>query len=176
MEFLRSIFDNNLINWLLLMAAIVYFWNKYTPSMFEARQQRIETALRDAAAAKEQGEILLNDVKSKIANQEQEVQGILDEAKQLAVQLEQQMRAQTATDLVEMEKRIKAQIKAEEQLAIIELRAVAARSAIKLTEQMLPSLIDADAKSKLLSQFMEQLDSAAQQGPKISAGSLESIH
>ncbi|HEY9718652.1 MAG TPA: hypothetical protein V6C69_14360 [Trichormus sp.] len=175
MDFLLQLFRNNLINWLLLLAALVYFWRKYTPTMFDARKQRIETMLRDAASAKEQGENLLQDVQKKIASVEEDVQGILNEAKNLAAQLEQQMRDQTVTDLADMEKRITAQIKAEEQLAIIELRAAAARAAIKLTEQTLPSLINDDTKSQLLSQFMEQLDNAAQQGPKVSAGSLESI-
>src|SRR5262249_47983628 len=140
------------------------------------RKNRIETALQDAGSAKDQGENLLLDVQKKMANAEQDVQNILTDAKQLAAQLEQQMRAQTAADLVDMEKKIAAQIKAEEQLAIIELRAASARAAIKLTEQLLPSLITTETKSQLLSQFMEQLDQAAQQGPKISAGSLESIH
>lgn len=176
MEALKALFENNLINWLVLLGALVYAWRRFTPAMFQSRKERIEAAFNDATRAREQGEAFLSEQRAKVANAEAESARIIEESKQLAVQMEQQMKEQTAADLVALQKKIESQIASERQMAITELRAAASRAAIKLTEQMLPSMMTPEAKSRLLSQFMEQLDSSAQQGPKVSAGHLESIH
>jgi F-type H+-transporting ATPase subunit b len=176
MEMIKDFFSNNLVNWLILVGVIVYFWNKKTPVMFDARKERIETAIKDAAAAKEQGEAFLKKQQETVANLDLESARILTEAKQLAVEMQAQMKAQTEKEIADTLKRIDAQILGERQLAITELRAAAARASIKLTEQLLPSLMNAESKSKLLSQFMEQLDANSDQGLIMSAGHLESIH
>lgn len=175
MDQIFGIFRNNFINWVVLIGALVYFWNKYTPAMFAARKERIDSALRDAAAARETGEHFLNEQRAKVANAEQETQRIIEEARSLAAQLKVQMEEQTVKDLADVKRKIEQQIANERQLAITELRAAAARASIKLTESALPNLMTTDVKSRLLSQFMEQLDSL-EQGPKLSAGQFESIH
>ncbi len=173
---LYGLFKYNLINWLILLGLLAWAWNKYTPSMFQSRKERIETALAEAAAAKEKGEAFFREQQAKVANVEQESQRMLEEAKQLAAQLEQQMREQTVKEVADLQRKIESQIASERQLAITELRSAAARASIKLTEQILPTLMTAEAKSKLLSQFMEQLDSGSEPGNRLSAGHLESIH
>lgn len=173
---LELLFRSNLVNWLILLAALIWGWNKYTPPMFQARKEKIETELAEAKAARESGELFAREQQQKVANVEQESQRILEEARQLAAQLEQQMREQTQKDIADLQRKIEAQIAGERQLAINELRAAAARASIKLTEQILPTMMTPDAKSKLLSQFMEQLDSGSQHSLRLSTGSLESIH
>jgi F0F1-type ATP synthase membrane subunit b/b' len=170
------LFKENLLNWIVLLAAIVWGWNKYTPAIFEARHKRIESSLSDAKTAREEGEQFFLKQQQTVANVDNEVANLLKEARDIAAQRDVQIKEQTAKDLVDLQKKIEVQIQAERQLAITELRSAAARTSIKLTEQILPKLMTADAKSKLLSQFMEQLDTANQQTPMVSAGSLESIH
>lgn len=176
MEALNHLFENNLINWIVLIGLLGFAWSKFVPSVLESRKDGIETALKEAAKARQEGEAFLAEQRAKVADADARSAQIIEEARQLAIEMELQMKAQMAADLADMQKKIEVQIAGERQLAITELRAAAARAAIKLTEQMLPSMMNAEAKSKLLSQFMEQLDSNSQQGTKVSAGHLESIH
>jgi F-type H+-transporting ATPase subunit b len=157
-ESLKALFENNLINWLVLMAGVIYLWNKFVPPMFKAREDAITTAIADARATKAQGEAMLEEQKVRIANAEQEAAKILDEAKALATQLQQQMEEQTRKDTIDLERKIKQSIANEKQAAITSLRLAAARASIVLTEKALPSLLDEAAKARLLTQFMEQLD------------------
>lgn len=98
------------------------------------------------------------------------------EARTLAQELRVQIEAQTVKDMAELEKKIEQQIASERQVAITQMRAVAARVAIKLTEQILPDLLTANVKSKLLGQFIEQLDSVNANSSKVAGPSLESIN
>ena len=155
---LKALFENNLINWLVLMAGVIYLWNKFVPPMFKSREDSITTAIADARATKAQGEAMLEEQKVRIANAEQEAAKILDEAKGLATQLKQQMEAQTLKDIADLKAKVEQSIANERQAAISQLRQAAARASIVLTEKALPSLLDEAAKARLLTQFMEQLD------------------
>ncbi len=174
LEAAKAIFENNVINWLLLVGFVVYMWNKYVPPMFKKREDRIETALKDAALAKKQGQELFEEQKRRVENAEAEKQQILAEARQLAEQLKQQMQAQAAKDAADLRTKIEHQIATERQLAITQLRQTAAVASIKLTEQLLPSLLDEQAKARLLNQFVEQLDSVSGQKDFFSPNRLES--
>ena len=77
-------------------------------------------------------------------------------------------------DVQEKLAKVEQQMANERQLAITQLRQAAAQAAIKLTEQVLPTLLDENAKAKLLTQFMEQLDAASGQGHMLSPKKFES--
>ena len=170
----KSLFENNVINWIVLVIGVVYLWNKNVPKMFKARAEAIEASLADAAQAKKQGAEYLAEQEKRIANAEQEAQKILSEAKQVAAEMKQQMEAQTAKDLADLRTKMEQQIANERQLCVTQLKEVAARASITLTEQVLPTLLDEKAKARLLTQFMEQLDKEANQGTSFRASSLES--
>lgn len=173
-EQLVGLFENNVINWVVLAVIIVWVWMKKTPAMFQARKERIDAALRDAQSAKEQGEAFLIEQRNKVAKADDEAAKILADAKQLAEQMKTQLEEQTKRDIADLEKKLVSQVANERQLAITELRAAAAKAAIKLAEESLPSLMNEKTKSQLLTQFMEQLDAATAQGPTVPAGHLES--
>ncbi|HEY9777037.1 MAG TPA: ATP synthase F0 subunit B [Planktothrix sp.] len=165
------------VDWVLLLVLLGWLVTKHVPPVLAARKERIELSLKDAQEAKSQGEKFLADQRALVANQEQETKRIIDDAKNLAVQLEQDAKVQTQKEIADLEKKIQSSIDTERQLAITQLRGAAARASLKLTEELLPSLMTADVRVQLLTQFMEQLDEVAdEQGPKISAGHLESIH
>jgi F-type H+-transporting ATPase subunit b len=173
---LVELFHNNVINWIVLMALVIWLWTTKTPAMFQARKERIDAALNDASQAKKQGEQFLAEQKQRVAKADDEAARILADAKQLAAQMVEQQKEQTQRDIADLEKKITSQIANERQLAITELRAAAARASIKLTEEALPLMMNDKTKSQLLTQFIEQLDSVTAEGPPVSAGHLESIH
>ena len=173
LEQAKELFENNLINWLLLVVGLVYLWNKFVPAMFKNREDSIQAAIKDAAAIKKQGEELLAEQTKRIANAEAEKAQILTDAKHLAEQLKEQMDAQAKEEAGYLLKKIEQQIANERQQAVTQLRQAAAAASIKLTEEILPSLLDDQAKAKLLTQFMEQLDSMSGPGQTFQANSLE---
>ena len=170
----KALFENNVINWIVLVIGVLYLWNKNVPQMFKSREEAIQTALKDAAAAKKQAEELLAEQKKRIANAEQEKNNILSDAKHLASEMKQQMEAQTAKDVADLRTKIEQQLANERQLAVTQLKEVAAKASISLTEKVLPTLLDENAKARLLTQFMEQLDKEAGAGTTFRASSLES--
>jgi F-type H+-transporting ATPase subunit b len=153
-------FQNNIINWCILFGCLVWLWRKHTPAMFESRKLNIQTALQDAATARQQGEQLLLDQQARVANQDQEAAKILAEAKSLAAELKQQIIDQTAHDIADLKQKMDNRILNERQLMITEMRSAAASAAIQLTKEVLPTLMNETVKKNLLNQFMEQLDSA----------------
>jgi F-type H+-transporting ATPase subunit b len=165
----KELFENNLINWVLLVVGLVYLYNKFVPPMFVQREERIKAAIADAAEAKRQGEELLAEQKKRIENAEAEQKQILAEARHLADTLKLQMEAQAKADSAQLLTKIEQQIANERQAAVTELRQAAAAASIKLTEQILPSLLDGEAKAKLLNQFIEQLDTMSGSGQTFSA-------
>jgi len=163
-----SWFENNLINWLILVVLLFILWQKVTPSMFASRAEKIETSLREAAEARAQSELLLKEQQAKVANVEEEVAQKQADAKVLAEELKVQRAAQTQKDMADLGQKLQNQIATERAVAITELRSSAAKAAIHLTEQILPSMMNESIRGKLLNQFMEQLDSSTSQASTLS--------
>jgi F-type H+-transporting ATPase subunit b len=175
-EAARSLFENNLINWLVLLAGLIYLWKKYVPAMFAAREESITQALRDAAQAKLQSEKMLAEQKVRISNAEREASKILSDAKVFANELKVELETQTEKEVSQLKTRIEQQITYERELAVTQMREAAAKASISLTEKILPSLLDEAVKSRLLTEFMEQLDKEVGQGTTFAAERLESIN
>lgn len=162
------IFENNVINWLVLVVLLVLLWNKVTPPMFAKREEGINTALREAAEARAQGEAFLKEQEAKVANVEEEVAKKKADAKALAEELKVQREKQTTKDLADLTQKLQNQIATERAVAVTDLRSTAAKAAIHLTAEALPSMMNDTIRGKLLNQFMEQLDSSTSQRSSLS--------
>ncbi|MBX9685285.1 MAG: F0F1 ATP synthase subunit B [Candidatus Obscuribacterales bacterium] len=158
MEGIVAIFSNNLINWLLLVFLLAYLWSKVTPAMFAQRKEAIESALKEAERARQEATEFAKQQEERVANAEIEAAKILDEAKKLAAEMKAEIEAQTENEAKAMKERIHQQIKAEQQLAITEMRSRAATVAVRLAEASLPGAITSSSKDRLHNQFVEQLD------------------
>ena len=153
-------FENNLINWLILAAILVFMWNKYMPGIFEARRKKIEQSLDDAARARKEGNDFLLEQKQRIDNAAREAENILLEANQVAAQMKQQFTEETKKDAKALEQKIEQQIATHRQMVITELRSSAATVAVRLAEASLPGAITDKVKHGLQERFLNQLDSA----------------
>lgn len=153
-------FENNLINWLLLVVLLCILMAKIMPGIFQSRKESIESALSEASLAKQAGLAFLAEQESRVSNLEKEADGILVEAKQMAERMKQEMEAQTMKDMADLRTRIEHEMANERQLAISQLRTATAKAAIVLTEKSLPSAITDSAKARLMSQFLQQLEAS----------------
>lgn len=171
---LFALFENNLINWLLLAAFLGWVLGKNLPPAFKSREDSINSTLSAALKAREEAEALLQKQKTAVANAEKEAAQILEEAKNVAGQMQATMQAQTKKDIEEMLHKFETAVASERQLLINEMRAASVKAAIELTRQQLSAKTSSEVKANLLNQFMDQLESL---NPKshVSAGSFETI-
>jgi len=153
-------FENNLINWLVLVVLLCILMARVMPAIFQSRKESIETALSEAAQARANGAAFLREQESKVSNLEKEADAILVEAQEMAERMKQEMQAQTAKDMAELRTRIEHEIAGERQLAISQLRTATSKAAIALAEIALPSAITDSAKARLTDQFLQQLEAS----------------
>jgi F-type H+-transporting ATPase subunit b len=154
-----GLFEDNLLNWLVLMGFVIWGVSKNMPALFASRQEAIDTALTEAAQARQSGEAFLKEQQAKLANAEKEADQILVDSKTVASQMKKQIEDQTQKDLADFAKRIEHDIANERQLAITELRMAAAKASITLAQNAIPGALTAQSKEKLLGKFVDQLGS-----------------
>lgn len=159
MEGLKHLFENNLINWIILMLLLAYMWAKVTPGIFAARKARIDASLNEAEQARIEGLEFAKKQEAIIANAEEELKKILEDSKQVAATMSAEINKQTEIEVKSLRERIDQQIANEQQQAITEMRSRAATVALRLAEASLPGAITDSAKARLLNQFVDQLES-----------------
>ena len=153
-----DLFANNLINWILLVVLLGILWAKVTPAMFASRKERIETAIRDAATARQEAQSFLQEQEIRIANAEAGAEQILVEARRVAEEMRVQIAGDTKAETENIRKKIEQQIISERQQAVTEMRSQAATVAVRLAEAALPGCVSDTARKRLLGEFIQQVD------------------
>jgi F-type H+-transporting ATPase subunit b len=166
---------SNVINWVVLVGLLAWLCAKYLPPVFKARDEAINAELLSARQAKEDAAKMLAEQKEKVAKADQEAEHIIAEARQAAQEMRWQIEKQTEKEVSDLLNKIEQSLRNERNMAVAEMRAVAIRAAIKLAESSLRSSMNDQAKAKLLTQFVEQLDNINQTQQVVAKGQLESI-
>ncbi len=156
---LPGLFENNLLNWALLVVLLVILWNRIMPAVFASRKDKIDSALKDATASRAEGQAFLLAQQERVSNASREAEQILVEAKSVAQQMKEQITQQTRHDGEDISRKTKQQIETEIQMAKAELRSQAAVVAMRLAEAALPGAITSSTRDKLQADFVKQLDS-----------------
>jgi F-type H+-transporting ATPase subunit b len=155
---LFSVFENNLVNWLVLVGLLIWLCSKYVPPLLQARKEKIEAALSEAAKTKTASIAFLEAQQKRLSAAEEEAKNILTEARQIAANMNADIVAQTKKDMAALEQNMKLQLENERRLAVRQLRSVAARAAIKLSSQQLSDAVTDSMKSRLLREFLEEIE------------------
>ncbi len=150
-------FRSNLLNWILLIGLLIWAIKKYLPSFIAQRQQSINNELELAIKTRKEAELALAGQKEKIEKAEQEAEQIVLEAKQAAARMSEDLKQQTETDIAELRKKFEMAAHNEKQAAILEMRSIVAKAAIKLTEENLRSNLTENNKTKIAHEFMGEL-------------------
>ncbi len=151
-------FTTNVANWILLVILLVILWMKMAPPMFKTREESVNRAIGEANKAREDGQKFLQEQSARIANAEKEAEQILEEARKIAATMQADIREQTKKETAEIARKIEQSVDAQRNMAITQLRSQAATAAVRLAEASLPGAITDSAKKRLLTQFVEQLD------------------
>lgn len=159
-NFLSILFDfkSNLLNWLILVALLAWLYIKYIPPLLKTRKEAIDNEIKAAAATREAASQALEDQKRKVEKADLEAERILVEAKHEAELLHNHILSQTEKELSELLKKFEAQAASERRLAISQMRQIAVKTAMQLAEENMSQAMTEEKRSKLLNQFIEQLD------------------
>jgi F-type H+-transporting ATPase subunit b len=171
---IMGIFENNLINWLLLVGFLWWVMSTKLPPVFKGREDSIKATLDHALKAREEAQALLEKQKAAVANAEAEAESIIKEAKHAASEMRLAIEEQTKKDIEDMLHRFETALATERQALVTEMRHAAVQAAIDLTRGQLASRVTAEVRSNLLNQFMDQLETLNPDHP-VSSSSLESI-
>lgn len=150
--------DNNVINWVLLVALIIWGWNKLVPPMLAARAKSIDEALASAAEAKAESDKFLQDQQTALENSKRDAAKMVEEAKVVAEQMKVEIERQTTAEIAALEKKFDAAIENQRQLVITEMRTAAAKAAVQLAKTHLETNVKEADRKRLLTEFMQQLD------------------
>jgi len=169
-----GMFENNLINWLLLVAFLWWIMATKLPPVFKGREESISATLSQAQKAREEAQALLEKQKAAVANAEVEAENILKEAKHAAAEMQLAIEKQTKRDIEDMLHKFEGALAGERQVLITQMRQAAVQAAIELARGELASRVTPEVRANLLNQFMDQLETM--NPGRHTASSLESAH
>lgn len=170
---LMDFFTNNAFNWVLLLVFLYWLGAKFLPPILLQRKESIESAIANARKTREEGVKFLEDQKAKVANADKEAEEIIVEARQIAEQMKTQSAEQTKKDIEQMSVKFEHAIHNERQMVITELRTASVKAAMQLAEAQLEQTVTPAVKTKLLNQFIGELDTVAA-GERLSASHFSS--
>lgn len=171
-----GMFENNVINWVLLVLFLGWVMGKKLPPVFKGRRESINATLEAARKAREEAEHLLEKQKAAVANAEVEAEKIIAEARHAAKEMQASLEAQTHKDIEDLLAKFEGSIASERQMLVNEMRQATVRAALELTKGQLASSVTPEVKATLLNQFMAQLETLNTRHGALSSGaSLESI-
>jgi F-type H+-transporting ATPase subunit b len=150
-------FHSNFINWLILVLILFFVIRKAIPPIISQRQLSINNELAAAAMTRQSAERALAQQKQQIEQASQAAEKIVFEAQQTALQMVQEIHRQTEQDKNDLLKKFELAVHNERQAAVLEMRNIVARAAIKLTEENLPNILNENSKTKIGHEFMGEL-------------------
>lgn len=150
-------FHSNFINWLLLVAIVYWLVRNFIPPVISKRQQSINNELAMAAKTRQDAELALAEQKRQIEQASKAAEQIVVEAKETAKQMSNDIKQQTEKDMSEMLTKFEMAAHNERQAAILEMRAVVSKAAVKLAEQNLNAILSPGNKAKIANEFMAEL-------------------
>jgi F-type H+-transporting ATPase subunit b len=126
--------------------------------MLAGRAQSIDEALKSAKDAKAESDEFLQKQEKLLEDAQKKAAEMVEETKAFAEQSKADIERQTTAEIAALEKKFDAALENQRQLIITEMRTAAARAAIQLTKTHLANNITEADRKRLLTEFMQQLD------------------
>jgi F-type H+-transporting ATPase subunit b len=99
-----------------------------------------------------------------LENAQKESDKIVDEAKTVAQQMKAEILNQTTREVADLHRKLESALANERQMIITEVRTAAVEAAIQLSQGYLEKNVSESDNKRLLSQFMQELDSLSGPG------------
>jgi len=126
-------------------------------SGLEGREQRIREEVERAENARKEAEELLAKHKENLANAEQEARRIIDEGRQTAEKIKDDIIREAREDAQRVVEQAQDDIRREKNTALNQLRSEIADLAVKAAEKVINASLDDEKHRKLVNDFIDQL-------------------
>jgi len=155
-------------NFLIFLVAAWFLGLRNLPRNLGARRERIEQALRDADAARQEREQAAAERQAVLVQARQESEAILARAQRVADESRERDMAETRAQLEQMRERAAADIATEKERALADVRDQVAELALAAAARVVGETMNGPRERRLVDEFLNQVDAnrlgAAQQG------------
>ncbi len=127
----------------------------------DARADKIRNSLDEAERTRDEANTILEQYRSQLADAKNESARIIEEARQAADKLRQDLKKQAEAEVGEIKQRAQDDIAAQVERAMGDLRARVADMTIELTEKVVQRNLDRETNLALIERFIDEADSAA---------------
>jgi F-type H+-transporting ATPase subunit b len=150
-----------------LAFAIIFFfmWKWVLPrvnTLLEERREKIQGEMERAEAAHREADAELARYREQLANAREEANGIIEEARQTAAQLQTDLQARAEQESQAIVARAQEEIRAERDRVFQELRAQVADIAVGLAGKVVGESLDAGAHERLIDEYIDQVQRGGQ--------------
>lgn len=160
-----STFFFYLLNFVLLMAALVYFARKPAIDYFNQRRSDIRADLDQAAQLKAEAEERHSKWQRRLVDLEQELEGIRATSRERAESERDQILAEARTSAERIQRDASAAIEQETRRARERLHDEASTLAVELASGILKQQVGDTDRDRLLDEFIERIEQAPASGP-----------
>ncbi len=144
--------ENNLLNFAVVLAALIYVGSGFLKKLLGERRQTIEQEIQEVETRKTQAEQELNRQKQSLANAATEAAQIRARAQENAKRVSEQVLAQVEQEIARLRQDAQKDLDSERERVVAQLRRLTLEQTFQKVETDLPQLIDADKQKALIDQ------------------------
>jgi F-type H+-transporting ATPase subunit b len=152
-----DIFETNLINLAILIGILFYFGRKVLTNILSERRSKIESAIQDAEKRLKEAQTSLAQVQTSLAQAQVEAERIRKSAEDNAKAAKEAILAKAVLDVERLKETATADLNAETERAIAQLRQNVVAQALQKVEAQLKSGIADDAQQVLIERSIATL-------------------
>jgi len=152
------------LNFILFYAVFRVLFQGRISAMLEARRERIERGLEDAEAARQEREASATERAETLALTRREAKEIIDRAQKVAQETRDADIAATRDELERLRVRAAAEIEAEKQRALTELRAEVADLALAAAGRVVGETMSDERQRRLVDEFLHETSDQGAKG------------
>lgn len=155
-----NLFDTNIINLAIVIAALVWFLPKVLGGILETRRAAILSDLQDAEQRLQETTVALAAAKQDLADAQKKAEKIRSDAKARADALRLDSERRTVEEMARLKQGAVADLQSEASRVSELLRREAARRAVERALASLPGMLDAEAQARFIDQSINSLGQA----------------
>ncbi|MEA5398788.1 F0F1 ATP synthase subunit B [Synechococcus sp. BA-124 BA4] len=155
-----NLFDTNIINLAIVIAALVWFLPKVLGGILETRRAAILSDLQDAEQRLQETTVALAAAKQDLADAQKKAEKIRSDAKARADALRLDSERRTVEEMARLKQGAVADLQSEASRVSELLRREAARRAVERALASLPGKLDAEAQARFIDQSINSLGQA----------------
>lgn len=148
-----------IINFILLVALLVYLYRKRGRAFFDERSESIQKSIEEGREALEKSQAKLAEAEKKLAGLQEEVRALKKQAEAEIADEQERMRHAADEEAHRIEEFAKARIEAAANAAKLELKDYVVEQALEQARAMIQQRMDEKNRERLVSFFLDDLSS-----------------